>query len=499
MNDVRKLRDKKIRDILRSFFSILLLLAVVATVNAEVIETGAMEREQATMTDVRRAQEDWRRMSEVADSLFAKRRYEEAGEVMDSLLLMRSDDEHFNYLKGASLFYAGDVEAAKAYLNRAHDIAGAVFMMGDAVMREDDYEVAAEYYERVVAMTGGKGRLAEASKRRLRGVRNARAMSGRKVGVEILDSVVVGKADFFEYYDLSADAGQVFLVSGAEHKYDAPRTGYMAQRGDRMLFADTTAKGGTGLYQSNRLADGWGKRKPIRGNIGTSGEENFPFLSSDGMTLYFGSTRHGSIGGYDLFVSVVDAETGEWREPRQLPMPINSTWNDYLYAIDEASGEAWWASDRWQRGDSVVVYHYRIPEDESLSEGVRREEEERADSLPFLKNIASGAKENQVRKVYLELGNGVVYTDLRQFVSNTAMRLYNEAVDAERSFEKSRDGLAELRRSYAKETDKIKKDEIGRAILNAEKELRGDAGKKRAEILMERARQTELNALRNKK
>ena len=56
-----------------------------------------------------------------------------------------------------------------------------------------------------------------------------------------------------------------------------------------------------------------------------------------------------------------------------------------------------------------------------------------------------------------------------------------------------------MRRSYAKETDKIKKDEIGRAILNAEKELRGDAGKKRAEILMERARQTELNALRNKK
>ncbi len=480
---------------MRCLFSILLSLVVVATVNAEVMEAAAEEREGAA-TEERRVVEDWKRMSEIADSLFAERRYEEAGDVMDSLLLMRADDEHFNYLKGASLFYAGDIEEAKAYLNRARNIAGAVFMMGDVMMRKDDYEVAAEHYERVVTMTGGKGRLAEASKRRLRGVRNARAMSGRKVGVEILDSVVVGKADFFEYYDLSADAGQVFLVSGAEHKYDAPRTGYMAQRGDRMLFADTTAKGGTGLYQSNRLADGWGKRKPIRGNIGTSGEENFPFLSSDGMTLYFGSTRHGSIGGYDLFVSVVDAETGEWREPRQLPMPINSTWNDYLYAIDEASGEAWWASDRWQRGDSVVVYHYRIPEDESLSEGVRREEEERADSLPFLKNIAQEAKGNAVRKVNFELGNGVVYTDLRQFVSNTAMRLYNEAVDAERSFEKSRDGLAELRMSYAKETDKVKKEEIGRAILNAEKELRGDAGKKRAEILMERARQTELNALR---
>lgn len=481
---------------MRGLFSILLSFVVFATVNAEVVEAAAEEREEARATEERRAVEDWKRMSEVADSLFAERRYEEAGDVMDSLLLMKADDEHFYYLKGASLFYAGDIEAAKAYLNRARNIAGAVFMMGDAMMREDDYEVAAEHYERVVAMTGGKGRLAEACKRRLRGVRNARTMSGRKVEVEILDSVVVGKADFFEYYDLPADAGQVFLVSGAEHKYDAPKTGYMAQRGDRMLFADTTAKGGVGLYQSNRLADGWGKRKPIGGNIGTSGDENFPFLSSDGMTLYFGSTRHGSIGGYDLFVSVMDTETGEWREPRQLPMPINSTWNDYLYAIDEASGEAWWASDRWQRGDSVVVYHYRIPEDESLSEGVRRKEEEKVDSLPFLKNIAPGAKDNAVRKVNFELGNGVVYTDLRQFVSNTAMRLYNEAVDAERSFERSRDGLAELRRSYAKETDKVKKEEIGRAILNAEKELRGDAGKKRAEILMERARQTELNALK---
>ncbi len=445
-----------------------------------------------------KVREDVARMSVTADSLYDLSHYVEASEVMDSLLELLPEDTHWNYLRGACALYAGEVESAKFYLGRAQGISGSVFLLGDALMRENNYEGAEAQYTRASTMVDARGYLADACRRRLRSVRSARQMEGRAQKLDIADSVVVGRSDFFEGYDLTKDAGQVFLVSTSGRDYDAPRTGYMAERGDRMLFADTTEAGDVDIFQSNRLADGWGKRKVIGGHVNTKGDENFPFLSSDGMTLYFGSTRHGSIGGYDLFVSQFDTETGEWREPRKLSMPINSTWNDYLYAVDEATGEAWWATDRGQKGDSVVVYHYRLKEDETDGQG--KWEEETVDSLPFLKNIhTNSGTPSTAKKVNFDLGNGMVYTDLRQFRSNDAMRLYNEGVEAERQYEMSKESLGELRRQYARESDKIKREEIGRQILRAERDVRDEVSKRKAEGLFERARQTEIRAINAEK
>lgn len=438
------------------------------------------------------------RMGARADSLYGQSHYAAASEVMDSLLEIMPEDVHWNYLRGACALKAGEVSSAKSYLGRAQGVSGAVFLLGDALSRENDYEGAEAQYARALSMSDGKGYMSEACRRRIRGVRNARQAAAKAQKLDIVDSAVVGRSDFFEGYELTKDAGQVFLVSTSGRDYDAPRTGYMAERGDRMLFADTTESGDVDIFQSNRLADGWGKRKAIGGHVNTKGDENFPFLSSDGMTLYFGSTRHGSMGGYDLFVSQFDTETGEWREPRKLAMPINSTWNDYLYAVDESTGEAWWASDRERKGDSVVVYHFRLEENDTDGQG--KWEEETVDSLPFLKNIptAVGAP-TTVKKVNFDLGNGMVYTDLRQFKSNDAMRLYNEGVEAERQYELSKESLGEFRRRYARESDKAKREEIGRQILKAERDVRDEVSKRKAEGLFERARQAEMRMINAEK
>lgn len=425
----------------------------------------------------------------VADSLYDIHDYKAAMEVMTDVLRARPGDEHFNYLMGACQLYAGRVREAKSYLERVQGNAGAVFLLGDALMKEDNYDAAAVQYERAAAMvTNPRSYLRDACNRRMRSARTAKSLSKRRQEIVVTDSVVVAKNEFFEHYDLSADAGQVFLVSEAAEQYDAPRTGYMAQRSDRMLFSDTvTGKRQTNIYQSNRLLDGWGRKKPVGDAINTKGNENFPFLTSDGMTLYFGSTHHGSIGGYDLFVSQYDTESGEWYEPQQLPMPINSTWNDYLYAIDEAQGVAWWATDRWQDGDSVVIYKYNVPKADDRTEV--KKEEDVVDSLPFLKNIG-GMTAAPVKKMAFDIGGGIVYTDLKQFKSNEAMRLYNEAVALETQYEQARASLAALRRAYGKEQDRTKRAEIGREILKSERIVNGTS-KQKAEQYYQKARRIE--------
>ena len=55
--------------------------------------------------------------------------------------------------------------------------------------------------------------------------------------------------------------------------------------------------------QSSRLADGsWEQPEPLGDVLNEGGDANFPFLMSDGVTLYFANDGENSLGGYDIFI-----------------------------------------------------------------------------------------------------------------------------------------------------------------------------------------------------
>ena len=79
----------------------------------------------------------------------------------------------------------------------------------------------------------------------------------------------------------------------------------------------------------------------------------------DGVTLYFANNGENSLGGYDIFMtrrSDGDGEGKEYFQPQNVGMPYNSPFNDFMMAIDEASGLGWWATDRNQIPGKVTVY-----------------------------------------------------------------------------------------------------------------------------------------------
>lgn len=55
--------------------------------------------------------------------------------------------------------------------------------------------------------------------------------------------------------------------------------------------------------------------------INTAADDIEPFISPDGKLLIFNSTREGSLGGLDFFTSRLSG--GKWSEPKPLPAPIN--------------------------------------------------------------------------------------------------------------------------------------------------------------------------------
>lgn len=87
--------------------------------------------------------------------------------------------------------------------------------------------------------------------------------------------------------------------------------------------------GGYDLYRSLILPDGeWSEAQNMGPEINTPYDEDFPNLSMDGLTLYFSSKGHNSMGGFDVFRTVMDAEKGTWSTPYNVGYPINNAYDN---------------------------------------------------------------------------------------------------------------------------------------------------------------------------
>ncbi|MBL7934651.1 MAG: OmpA family protein, partial [Bacteroidia bacterium] len=101
---------------------------------------------------------------------------------------------------------------------------------------------------------------------------------------------------------------------------------------------DKRGSGGLDIYQSTKGADGeWGAPENLGNIINTPFDEDAPFLSADGQTLYFASKGHPGYGNYDIYKSKLI--NGQWSVPENLNTPVNSSGDDIflVHTVDETN------------------------------------------------------------------------------------------------------------------------------------------------------------------
>ncbi len=108
--------------------------------------------------------------------------------------------------------------------------------------------------------------------------------------------------------------------------------------GDTLFFASDRPGGfgGFDIYMSFKLPDGtWSQAVNVGEPINTSSDENYPYITADGQTLYITCNGRNSMGGYDIFKSKkVD---NKWSEPLNMGYPINDTYDNYNVALTSNS------------------------------------------------------------------------------------------------------------------------------------------------------------------
>jgi outer membrane protein OmpA-like peptidoglycan-associated protein/tetratricopeptide (TPR) repeat protein len=104
--------------------------------------------------------------------------------------------------------------------------------------------------------------------------------------------------------------------------------------------------GGRDLYKSNRSPEGdWEKSVNLGSSINTPYDEDAPFIHPDGVTLYFSSNAHSTMGGFDIFTSILSNDS-VWAEPMNVGYPINTTDDDIFYVVSPNGLNAYFSSFR---------------------------------------------------------------------------------------------------------------------------------------------------------
>ncbi len=133
--------------------------------------------------------------------------------------------------------------------------------------------------------------------------------------------------------------------------------------GKTMYFCSSRKEGlgGSDIWVSHLLANGeWSLPENLGNVINTEGDEEAPFISSDGTTLYFTSTGHPGQGDGDLFIS--RNIMGIWTSPNNLGYPVNSTAKEIGIYVHSNSSTAYFASSRNGGNGGLDIYEVELPE-----------------------------------------------------------------------------------------------------------------------------------------
>lgn len=132
--------------------------------------------------------------------------------------------------------------------------------------------------------------------------------------------------------------------------------------GKTLYFASKRegGKGSSDIWKTELQPDGsWSAPVNLGDSINTKSEEMAPFIHPDNRTLYFASRGHQGMGGFDLFVSRMDAN-GNWTGPVDLAYPIN-TYADEINLVVNAKGDvAYISSDKLGGKGGMDIYSFKL-------------------------------------------------------------------------------------------------------------------------------------------
>lgn len=309
----------------------------------------------------------------------------------------------------------------------------------------------------------------------------------------VVDSTVVDKDSVLEAIPLSPKYGKL-LSYNSFFDTDTQPNQYVFINGfaNKCYYTEVAGKDSVQhLYMRNKLGDGWDEPHRISEIDKKLTDMSYPFLSSDGQTLYIAGKSNDALGKRDIYVAKYNADEGTYFEPENIGLPFNSHDDDFVYVEADAERFAWFATTRRQPAGKACVYAFVLPEQRTnydMDDMTDAQIESRAALMRIretwptpeirkgaLKKLNAIKKETASRvvndeKVNFVVNDDLVYTDINSFRSNSTRQMYFEVVRLRNDIKNKQMSLEVMRQKYhnAKPNNR---ESLTRHILQLEQQL----------------------------
>lgn len=427
-----------------------------------------------------------------AKALYEKGEYEKAKPAFKKFVKSQPSNGSYNLSYGVCLLETGEAEAAVSYLETAvkRRTTSGQLWLGKAYAATYRFEESVETFEEYISELKKRKRATEEAEQLLAKSRDGLRMLKGVEQICVIDSIVVDKANFLEAYHISAESGSLYMYDsyfgkGTNHEGIV----YQTELGNRIYYSELQADGTTAILYSDKQLDSWSAGTRLSNTVNNSTHVNYPYVLTDGMTIYYASDGEGSMGGYDIFVTRYNSSSGNYLTPNNIGMPFNSPYNDYMYVLDEYNNLGWFASDRYQPESKVCVYifipnavkevyDYDNVDAQQLRNLARltpiaeswtdKEAVEKAKQrLQAIKLVDKNKDEKKEPEFLFIINDQLTYHHANDFQSADAKRMFREYCQLELDYLRMEEKLEQLRTQYG-EGNQTTKDQLTPTILDLE-------------------------------
>ncbi len=227
----------------------------------------------------------------------------------------------------------------------------------------------------------------------IKNCKNGAMLMSEPVNIEVVKRTKVEEENILASYDPDLIEGRLryktdFFNSGIDKKKSVKQLICNLNKQEYIHVSyGEKEQTGTDLYKNiNTPAGTLGASRLLDQQINTSLDEDYPFISKDGLSLYFSSKGHNSMGGFDIFKCTRTEISEPWSKPENLGYPINSTYDDILFIPDTSSLFASYCSNR--KNNKFEFIRVKMPQG-TLSSSVIKGSFTTLDSVPKKEAIIS--------------------------------------------------------------------------------------------------------------
>ena len=290
--------------------------------------------------------------------------------------------------------------------------------------------------------------------------------------VLVADSVVVDSAAFLSAIMVNREEGvlQKTLPAGLQSE-GTVAVAWLDEMCTRCIFACETADSVMRLYMSDCIAGRWTEPEQLRG-LDAMGFTHigYPYMMPDGQTLFFAAKGGDGLGGYDIYRTRYDGETGSFLRPENLGLPFNSEQDDYMFVVSEQDSIGFFATSRHQYPGRVCVYTFvptesrRVYEADEMGEAVLKQrarltriadtwfdKRARAEAIERCRRMKArlGSDGKDADDFAFVVNDATVYTRLADFRSQDNAVKFCELRSLQHEVRSLESSLARLRDDYA--------------------------------------------------